>query len=57
VVAESKSNNGDNLNNARCEIGRTLRNKRRGYLKEKINALETNSKAIRMKISETYVEM
>jgi hypothetical protein len=41
---------GDNLNNVRHETGRTFRNKKREYLKEKINELETN----RTKISETY---
>jgi len=41
---------GDNLNNVRHETSRTFRNKKREYLKEKINELETN----RTKISETY---
>jgi hypothetical protein len=36
--------NGDNLQNLRCETGRTLRNKKREYLKGKINELETNNK-------------
>jgi hypothetical protein len=35
--------NGDNLNNVRHETSRTFRNKKRKYLKEKINELETNS--------------
>jgi hypothetical protein len=34
----------DNLNNARCEASRHFRNKKRKYLKDKINELETNSK-------------
>jgi hypothetical protein len=36
--------NGDNLQNLRHESSRTFRNKKREYLKEKINELETNNK-------------
>jgi hypothetical protein len=36
--------NGDNLNNVRCEASRYFRNKKREYLKDKINELVTNSK-------------
>jgi hypothetical protein len=36
--------NGDNLNNVRCEVSRYFRNKKREYLKDKINELATNSK-------------
>jgi hypothetical protein len=36
--------NGDNLNNVRCETSRHFRNKKREYLKGKINDLATNSK-------------
>jgi hypothetical protein len=36
--------NGDNLNNVRCEASRHFRNKRREYLRDKINGLATNSK-------------
>jgi hypothetical protein len=36
--------NGDNLNNVRHEATRYLRNKKREYLKDKINELATNSK-------------
>jgi hypothetical protein len=36
--------NGDNLRNLVCEISRTFRNKKREYLKDKINELETNNK-------------
>jgi hypothetical protein len=36
--------NGDNLKNLRCESSRTFRNKKREYLKGKINDLETNNK-------------
>jgi hypothetical protein len=41
---------GDNLNNVRCEASRHFRNKKREYLKDKINYLETN----RTRISETF---
>jgi hypothetical protein len=36
-------NNGDNLHNIRCEVSTHFRNKKKGYLKAKINELETNS--------------
>jgi hypothetical protein len=36
--------NGDNLKNLRRETSRTFRNKKREYLKGKINELETNNK-------------
>jgi hypothetical protein len=36
--------NGDNLNNVRCEASTYFRNKKRKYLKDKINELATNSK-------------
>jgi hypothetical protein len=36
--------NGDNLQNLRHETSRTFRNKKREYLRGKINALETNNK-------------
>jgi hypothetical protein len=39
-----KQSNGDNLNNVRCEDNRYFRNKKKGYLKAKINELETISK-------------
>jgi hypothetical protein len=35
---------GDNLQHLRCETSRTFRNKKRQYLKGKINELETNNK-------------
>jgi hypothetical protein len=35
---------GDNLQNIRCEISRTFRNKKKEYLKGTINDLETNNK-------------
>jgi hypothetical protein len=36
--------NGDNLNNIRHETSGHFRNKKREYLKDKINALTTNGK-------------
>jgi hypothetical protein len=36
--------NGDNMDNIRHEASRTFKTKKRGYLKNKINELETNSK-------------
>jgi hypothetical protein len=36
--------NGDNLNNIRCEASRHFRSKKRDYLKDKINELQTSSK-------------
>jgi hypothetical protein len=36
--------NGDNLNNIRCEASRPFRDKKREYLREKINELAINSK-------------
>jgi hypothetical protein len=43
---------GDNLQNLRCEIIRTFRNKKREYLKERNNELETNNK--RKNIGDLY---
>ncbi|PNF42200.1 hypothetical protein B7P43_G06780 [Cryptotermes secundus] len=36
--------NGDNLNNIRCKTSRHFRNKKREYLKDKIDELAMNSK-------------
>jgi hypothetical protein len=36
--------NGDNLNNVRCEASRYCRNKKREYLKDKINELAMDNK-------------
>jgi hypothetical protein len=36
--------NGDNMNNVRYEANRHFRNKKREYLKDKINELAINSK-------------
>jgi hypothetical protein len=35
--------NGENFQNLRCETNRTFRNKKREYLRGKINELETNN--------------
>jgi hypothetical protein len=35
---------GNNLQNLRCKTGRTFWNKKREYLKDKTNELETNNK-------------
>jgi hypothetical protein len=43
--------NGDNLNNIRCETSRHFRNKKREYLKDKIDELATNSKNKNMLLS------
>ena len=40
----SKQKKLDNLNTVRREASRNFRNKRKGYLKAKIDELETNSK-------------
>jgi hypothetical protein len=45
--------NVDNLNNIRREYSRHRRNKKTGYLKSKIDELETNSKKKKKKIPET----
>jgi len=44
MVAESKSNNGGNLNNVRCKTSRTLRNKKMEYLKEKLRLKQAEQK-------------
>jgi hypothetical protein len=43
VVAKSTYISASNLNNLRRETSRKFRNKRREYLKGKINKLETNN--------------
>jgi hypothetical protein len=45
--------NGDNLNNVRCEASRYFRNKKREYLKDKINEIE---RIVRRSTSETCIE-
>jgi hypothetical protein len=44
VVANPSHTNGDNLQNLRHETSRTFRNKKREYLTDKLNELETNNK-------------
>ena len=43
-VQNPRQSNVDNLNNVRCEASRLFRNKKKAYLKAKIEDLETNSK-------------
>ena len=43
-VQDPSQNNVDNLNNVRSEASRHFRNKKKEYLKAKIEDLETNSK-------------
>jgi hypothetical protein len=43
VVTESKQIIGDNLNNVRSEVSEHFRNKKREYLKDKIDEFATNS--------------
>jgi hypothetical protein len=43
-LQDSSKINGDSLNNVRCEASRHFRNKKREYLKDKINGLATNNK-------------
>jgi hypothetical protein len=45
---------GDNLNNIRRETSRHFRNKKREYLKDKINDLATNSKNNNRNITDLY---
>jgi hypothetical protein len=47
--------NGDNLNNVRCQTSRHLRNKKREYMKDKVDELATNSK--KKKIRDLYREI
>jgi hypothetical protein len=49
-VQEPKQSNVDNLNNVRREASRHFRNLNKGYLKTKIDQLETNSKKISEKL-------
>jgi hypothetical protein len=43
-LQDSREINGDNLNNVRCEASIYFRNKKREYMKDKINELPPNSK-------------
>jgi hypothetical protein len=44
-LQDPSETNGDNLDNVRRETSRHFRNKKREYLKDKINELATNSKS------------
>jgi len=43
-IQDPSRSNIDNLNNARCDASRHFRNKKKAYLRAKIEELETNSK-------------
>jgi len=43
-IQDPSQSNVDNLNNVRCEVSRHIRNKKKAYLRAKIEELETNSK-------------
>jgi C4-type Zn-finger protein len=43
-IQDPSRNNAENLNNVRRDASRHFRNKKRAYLKAKIEELETNSK-------------
>ena len=43
-LRDPNDSNADNLNNVRHEASRHFRNKKKAYLKAKIEELETNSK-------------
>jgi hypothetical protein len=43
-LQDPNQSNVDNLNNVRCEASRHFRNKKREYLKARINEFETNAK-------------
>ena len=43
-VQDPSQSNVDNLNNVRREVSRHFRNKKKAYLRAKIEELETNSK-------------
>ena len=45
----SKPSNVDNMNNIRHEVSRHFRNKKKAYLRAKIEELETNSKIQNMR--------
>jgi alpha/beta superfamily hydrolase len=44
VLQDPSEINGDNLNNVRCEASRHFWNKKREYLKDRINELATSYK-------------
>jgi hypothetical protein len=52
-LQDPNQSNVDNLNNVRSEVSRHFMNKKKEYLKDKIDELETNSK-IKKNIRATY---
>ena len=54
LLQHPNQSNVDNLNNVRCEASRYFRDKKKEYLKGKIDELETNSKK---RISDTCKEV
>jgi hypothetical protein len=44
LIQDPSQSNVDNLNNVRRDVSRHLRNKKKAYLKAKIQELESNSK-------------
>jgi hypothetical protein len=53
-IQDQSEINENNLNSARCEANRHFRNKKREYLKDKINELAMNSKS--KSIRDIYME-
>ena len=43
-IQDPSQSNVDNLNKVRCEVSRHFRNKKKAYLRAKIEELETNNK-------------
>ena len=43
-IQDPSQSNADNLKNVRCEVSKHFRNKKKAYLRAKIEELETNSK-------------
>jgi hypothetical protein len=48
MLQEQSETNEDELNNARSKTSRHFRNKRKEYLKDKINELKVNSKKVKV---------
>ena len=44
LVQDPRHSNVGNMNNVRCEVSRHFRNKKKEYLKAKIEELENNNK-------------
>jgi len=43
-IQDPSQSNVDILNNVRCEVSRHFRNKKKAYMRAKVEELETNSK-------------